>query len=90
MSKLQYLFERKRCLADLLNKISDTMYNVAPIKNNQNKKNTQDWFDNEIAEAIKTREKYFKIFINSNLQIDYNFYTEAKYNAQKGIKEKNI
>ena len=67
--------------SDLLNKISDTIDNVAPIKEIRIKNNTQEWFDNEIAEAIKTREKYFKKFKKSNLQIDYNFYIEAKYNT---------
>ena len=54
------------------------------------KNNTQEWFDNEIAEAIKIREKYFKKFKKSNLQIDYNFYIEAKYNTQKRIKQKKF
>ena len=47
-----------------------------------------DWFNNEIAEAIKTREKYLKKFKKSNLQIDYNFYIKAKYNTHKLIKQK--
>ena len=46
------------------------------------KNNTQEWFDNEIAEAIKTREKYFKKLKKSNLQIDYN--------TQKLTKQKKI
>ena len=74
--------------SDLLNKISDTIDNVARIKEIRIKNNTQEWFDNEIAEAIKIREKYFKKFKKSNLQIDYNFYIEAKYNTQKLIKQK--
>ena len=52
------------------------------------KNNTQEWFDNEIAEAIKIREKYFKRSKKSNLQIDYDFNIEAKYNTQKLIKKK--
>ena len=76
--------------SDILNTISDTIDNVAPIKEIRIKTNTQEWFDNEIAEAIKTREKYFKKFKKSNLQIDYNFYIEAKYNTQKLIKQKKI
>ena len=76
--------------SDLLNKISDTIDSVAPIKEIRIKNNTQEWFDNEIAEAIKIREKYFKKFKKSNLQIDYNFYIEAKYNAQKLIKQKKL
>ena len=74
--------------SDLLNKISNTIDRVATIKETRIKNNTQEWFDNEIAEAIKIREKYFKKFKKSNLQIDYNFYIEAKYNTQKLIKQK--
>ena len=74
--------------SDLVNRVSDTIDNVAPIKEIRIKNNTQDWFDNEIAEAIKTKEKYLKKIKKSNLQIDHNFYTEAKYNTQKLIKQK--
>ena len=74
--------------SDLLNKISDTIDSVAPIKEIRIKNNTQEWFDNEIVDAIKIREKYFKKFKKSSLQIDYNFYIEAKYNIQKLIKQK--
>ena len=78
--------------SDLLNKISSTIDNVALIKEIRIKNNTQEWFDNEITEAIKTREKYFKKRRKkkSNLQIDYDFYIEAKYNTQKLIKQKKI
>ena len=56
--------------SDLLNKISDTIDRVPPIKEIIIKNNTQEWFDeineinefNEIVEAIKIREKYFKKF----------------------------
>ena len=61
-----------------------------PIKEIRIKNNTQERFDNEIAEAIKIREKYFKKFEESNLQIDYDFYIEAKYNTQKLIKQKKL
>ena len=46
--------------SDLLNKISDTIHNVAPIKEIRIKTNAQDWFDNETAQATKIRENYFK------------------------------
>ena len=71
--------------SDLLSKISDTIDNFAPIKEIRIKNNTQDWFDNETAEVVKVREKYFKKFKKSNLQVDYNFCIEAKYNTQKQI-----
>ena len=74
--------------SDLLNKILDTIDSAAPTKETWIKNNTQEWFHNEIAEAIKIREKYLKKFKRSNLQIDNNFYIEAKYNTQKLIKQK--
>ena len=39
--------------SDLLNKISDTIDNVAPIKEIRLKDSKKEWFDNEIADAIK-------------------------------------
>ena len=75
--------------SDLLNKISDTIDSVAPIKEIRIKNNTQEWFDNEIAEAIKVREKYFKKFETSNLRIDYNFCIDPKFDTLKLIKQKN-
>ena len=67
--------------SDLLNKISETIDRVVPIKEIRIKNNTQELFDNGIEEAIRNREK-------SNLQTDYNFYIEAKYNTRKLIKQK--
>ena len=76
--------------SDLLNKISDTKDSVAPIKEIRKKKDTQEWFDNVTAETIKISEEYFKKFKKSNIQIDYSFYIEAKYNIQKLIKQKRL
>ena len=73
---------------DLVKKISNTIDSVAPIKELRIKNNTQGWFDNEIADAIKIRDKYFKKFKKSNLHIDYDFYIEAKYNVKKLIKQR--
>ena len=50
------------------------------------KNNTQEWFDYEISEAIKIKEKYFKKSKKSDLQIGYNFYIEVKYNTHKLVK----
>ena len=76
--------------SDLLNKISDTKDSVAPIKEIRKKNDTQEWFDNVTAETIKISEEYFKKFKKSNIQIDYGFYIEAKYNIQKLIKQKRL
>ena len=73
---------------DLVKKISNTIDSVAPIKEVRIKNNTQGWFDHEIVDAIKIRDKYFKKFKKSNLHIDYDFYIEAKRNVKKLIKQK--
>ena len=73
---------------DLVKKISNTIDSVAPIKELRIKNNTQGWFDNEIADAIKITDKYFKKFKKSNLHIDHDFYIEAKYNVKKLIKQR--
>ena len=46
------------------------MDKVVPTKELRIKNNLQDWFDSEIAEAIKTREKFFKKFKKKNLQVN--------------------
>ena len=73
---------------DLVKNISNTIDRVAPIKELRIKNNTQGCFDNEIADAIKIRDKYFKKFKKSNLHIDYDFYIEAKYDVKKLIKQR--
>ena len=73
---------------DLVKKISNTIDSVAPMKELRIKNNTQGWFDNEIADAIKIRDKNFKKFKKSNLHIDHDFYIEAKCNVKKLIKQR--
>ena len=87
---LYNIFSKANVAYSDLNKTSDTIDIVASTKEIRIKNNTQQWFDNEIAEAIKITEKYFKKFKKSNLQIDYNFYTEVKCNTHKLIKQKKL
>lgn len=52
----------KVAYSDILNQTSGTIVNVAQIREIRINNNTQNWFDNEIAETIKTRPKYIKKF----------------------------
>ena len=45
---------------DLVEKILSAVDKIAPFKDLRIKKNSQDWFDNEVTEAIKLREKRLK------------------------------
>ena len=52
----------KVAYSDILNQTSGTIVNVAQIREIRINNNTQNWFDNEIVETIKTRSKYIKKF----------------------------
>ena len=49
---------------------------IAPYKVLRVKNNTQDWFDNEVAEAINLRDKRLKHFKLTKLHIDEELYKE--------------
>ena len=55
---------------------------VAPYKEVRFKNNTQDWFDDEVAKAIKLRDKCLVLFKITKLHID----EDTKYNTLKLIK----
>ena len=74
--------------ADLVEKILSIIDNIAPYKDLRVRNNTQDWFDEEVAKAIKVRDKRLKHFKSTKLNIDEELYKEAKYLALNLIKEK--
>ena len=73
---------------DLAEKILSVVKKVAPIKVLRIKNNTQKWFDDEVAEAIKIREKLLKNFKSIKLHIDEELFEVSKYFAMTLIEEK--
>ena len=73
---------------DLEEIILSVVDKIAPSKDLTVKNNTQDWFDDEVAEAIQLREKRLKHFKSTKLCVDGEPYEEAKYHVMKLIKEK--
>ena len=65
---------------DFIQKIMNFIDKVAPLKERQVKKNSQEWFDGEIADEIKNHDKLFRKFKKSKLQID-----KDRYKLQKMI-----
>ena len=57
-------------------------------KREYSKKNTQNWFDGEVLEKLRSREKLFKALKKKRLHIDKELYKKAKYEAQKLIAAK--
>ena len=55
---------------DHIQKIMVAIDKVAPIKERRIKHNSQEWFDGEISEAIKNRDKLLKKIKRSRLHIE--------------------
>ena len=75
---------------DFIQKITSVIDKVAPIKERRVKQNSQEWFDGEIADEIKNRDKLFKKFKKSKLHIDKDIYRAARYKVWKIIFNKKI
>ena len=52
---------------------------LAPLKEIRVKSRTQEWFDGEILNAIKVRNKNFKFFKKLRLVLDEQIYKDSKY-----------
>ena len=61
---------------------------VAPEKKVRIKENNQEWFDNEVHEAIRKRDKLFSKFKKTRLDIDNKNYNKSRNIVQRLIKRK--
>ena len=75
---------------DLVKKITAVIDKIAPVKKIRVKSNTQEWFDDEIRQAIKIRDKCFSKFKKSRQYEDNLKYKKARNNVQALIKKKKI
>ena len=57
--------------------------NVAPCKTKQVNWNTRNWFDGEVLEKLRSRDKHFEVFKKMRLHINKEQYKKVKYNAPK-------
>ena len=70
---------------DFIQKIMSVTEKVTPIKERRVKQNSQEWFDGEIADEIKNRDKLFKKFKKSKLYIHKDIYNAVRYKVRKMI-----
>ena len=68
-----------------LKKIVNVMDKVAHMKERRVKQNSQKWFDEEIADEIKNRDRLFKKSKKSKLHIEKDIYNAARYKLQKMV-----
>ena len=72
-----------------MEKIFNVVDKIAPFKDLRIKNNTQDWFDDKVARAIKIeREKRLKQFKSTKLYIDEDLHKEATDHAVKLTKKR--
>ena len=61
---------------------------IAPYREFRVKGHTENWFDGEIMERIKNRDKFLKKYKKSKLEVDHDIYKEDKSVASALIKSK--
>ena len=62
--------------------------NIAPLKTVRIKNTSNEWFDKQIAVKLSIRDKLFKKYKSSRLNIDCEIYKEARNDVQRTIKQK--
>ena len=70
---------------DFIQKIMSVIDKVATKKERRIKQNSQEWFNEEIADEIKNLDKLFKKFKKSKLTADKDVYNATRYKLQKMI-----
>ena len=73
---------------DFVGRLSAAINKVAPMKKVRVKQGSPVWFDGEILEKIRSRDKLLRKYKKSKLQVDRNLYTEARRVVQNLIKHK--
>ena len=74
--------------SDFVEKVSDVVNKIAPIKEICIKNNTAEWVDEEVLEGIKTRDKLFRNFKKSKSNIDNTNYKKSRNHLQVLIERK--
>ena len=65
----------------------EVVNNIAPLKTVRIKNTSNEWFDREIAEKLSKKDKIFKKFKSSRLNIDWEIY-RGKNEVQRTIKKR--
>ena len=73
---------------DFSDKLMQAVDTIAPYREFRVKGHTEDWFDCEIMERIKNRDKLLKKYKKSKLEVDHKIYSEAKLIVSTLIKNK--
>ena len=70
---------------DFFQKLIEVVSNIPILKTARIKNTSNKWFDREIAEKLSIRDKLFKKFKSSRLNIDWEIYKEIRNDVQRTI-----
>ena len=77
-----------KAYSDFSDKLLSAMEKISPSKEVRIKNNNQEWFDGEVLEKIKERDKLFRKYKKSKLQVDREIYQKARNAAHSIILKK--
>ena len=84
----EYFEDVNREYSDFFQKLMTVIDNIAHCKTKRVKGNTQNQFDGEVPEKLRSRDKLFQAFKKARLHINKELYKKTKYDAQKLIAAK--
>jgi len=74
--------------SDFVTKFMTVIDSISPLRQVRVKTNTKPWFDGNILEAIRVRDKLRKKYKKSGLQVDFEMFKDAQKNAKQLTKMK--
>ena len=74
---------------NFIQKLMSVIDKLAPFKTKRVKGNSQEWFDGEVLESIALRDKLFKKFKRSKLNVDKKIYNKTRNRSHRLILQKN-
>ncbi len=86
--RYDYMAGVNESFLDFSKKLINVIDTIAPNREYRIKSQSEDWFDGEIKESIKCRDKIFKNFKKSKLEDDYDAYKKARSKTQILMKNK--
>ena len=67
----------------MMTALQDIVNEIAPMKDIRVKGNSKPWFDSDIMEAIRVRDKLKERFLRTKLHVDHERFKEQRNSVQQ-------
>ena len=71
----------------MITALQEIVHEIALMNDIQVKGNSKPWFDSDVLEAIKVRDKLKKRFLRTKLHVDHECFKEQRNSVQKNNKK---